>query len=55
MSADEIGSLLPAVSYNPSFDTLARDATIGLPCKGIYRYRSSFKLLFKPVAVLLED
>ena len=55
MSADDIGCFLPAVAYNRSFDTSARDATVGLPCKGIYRYVSSFKLLFKPVAVLLED
>ena len=34
---------------------ISEGATVGLPCKGIYRYVSSFKLLFKPVAVLLED
>ena len=55
MGADDVGFFLPAVPYNRSFDTSARDATIVLPCKGIYKYLSSFKLLFKPVAVLLED
>ena len=34
---------------------ISEGATVGLPCKGIYRYVSSFKLLFKPVALLLED
>ena len=55
MGADDIGCFLPAVPHNRSFDTSARDATIALPWKGIYRYVSSFKLLFKPVPVLLED
>ena len=55
MGADDIGCFLPADPYNRSFETSARDATIALPCKGIYPYVSSFKLLFKPVAVLLED
>ena len=55
VGADDIGCFLPAVAYNRSFDTSARNATVGLPCKGIYRHFSCFKLLFKPVIVLLED
>ena len=55
VGAGNIGYLLSAVRYSCSFNTSKGDTFIYLPCFAIYRYFSVFKLVVKPVSVLLED
>ena len=55
MGTGNIGCLLSAVWYSGRFDTSDRDAFIELPCSELCGYYPLLKLIFKPVAVLLED
>ena len=55
LGAGNIDYLLSAVWYSSSFETSERDDFIHLPCSAIYGYLSVFKLIIKPVVVLLED
>ena len=55
MGVDNIGYLLSAARYSCSFNISKGDDFIHLPSFAIYSYVSVFKLVFKPVSVLLED
>ena len=55
MGAGNVDYLLSAVWHRRSFATSERDDLIHLPCSAIYGYLSVFKLIIKPVVVLLED
>ena len=55
MGAGNICCLLSAVYYSGRFDASKRDTYICISSLAFYGYLSSFKLVFKSLAVLLED
>ena len=55
VGAGNIGYLSSAARCSGGFDTSTRDDFIDIPRQRIYFYFNLFKLVVKPVAILLED